>query len=175
MQHVIYSGDGTYNTHTKIVNYLVYLPALTAGNYEFITNKIYNMSCSQYPNTVLMFMRVVNGSNAGYKGCTDDPGVPVTFDISANNLINVDTNCTPLDYTKVIYVIIMHDDSLNLVNAISTCYCKAPVFSQCVQGNANVNNMPKQESIELFGEPFRKKYGKTFPEGMLNDLTLASI
>ena len=164
MQHVIYSGTGTFDTHTYVVDYQIYLPALTTGTYEFATNKIFNMSCSQYPNTVLMFMRVVNGSNAGFTGCTEEPGTPVTFSISPSTLISVDTNCVPLDYSKLIYVIIMHDDSFNMPYAKEACYCKAPVISTCPKHTPTKTNEISVDRIDgIYGAPRFKKYGKSTP------------
>jgi len=167
MQHVIYSGTGTYDTHTYEVDYLVYLPALTTGTYEFITNKIFNMSCSQYPNTILMFMKVVNGSNAGFTGCTEEPGTSVTFSISPSSLLSVDPNCTPLNYNKLIYVIIMHDDTLDLPYAKEACYCKAPVITTCPKHPpTKTNEIPAERIDGIYGTPQFKRYGKAVPRNL---------
>ncbi|TRW23079.1 hypothetical protein FMM05_15410 [Flavobacterium zepuense] len=166
MLNVIYSGTGTYDQHTYQVDYRVYLPVITTGQYEFITDKIYNMSCKKYPNTVLLFMKIVNGPNPDLSGCTEDPGVEIEFNISATNLISVDSNCTPLDYTKIVYVVVMHDDTCNEQYAKDAAYCKAPVINRCIPGQENNVNDASIANKGNYGGPNKSKYGKLYPSSL---------
>jgi len=126
MSHLVYSGEGTYDPDTLIATYNVYLPALTQGTYKFFTKKIYNFSCNDYPNTIMLFMAVLNGSNEGYKGSTNQAGTPVSFSLAATFLENIDSSCTPLSFSQDINVILMHDDDKDLVFAGLNYYNTTP-------------------------------------------------
>lgn len=149
MEHMVYTGDGTYSRASLVANYLVYLPLLPVGTYEFFTSKIYNFSCAEYPNTILIFMRVANGPNNDLSGYTDQPGVPITFSLSDLNIINIDTHCTPLNKMANINVIIMHDSYLDTTYAKDHAYCKPPVNGPDAQAAA----------VGALYQPKRYKYG----------------
>jgi hypothetical protein len=149
MQHEVYTGEGTYSKTSLAATYNIYLPLLPAGTYQFYTAQIYNFSCAQYPNTILMFMRVINGPNNDLSGWTNQPGIPVNFSLSPLNIVNIDSHCVPLDKTKNISVIVMHDNLYDTTYAREHAFCMAP--TTVVQPDANV-------AANLY-QPKKFKYG----------------
>lgn len=139
MSKAVYTGEGNYNPDTFVATYNVYLPTLGPGEgtYKFHTNKVYNFSSSNYPNTVLIFMEVLNGSNGGFKGSTNDPATAVTFSVNQQNLTNIASTCTPITPTGNITVIIMHDDDQDDVFASLNYYDTAPPTESSVSDKNN--------------------------------------
>ncbi|KGO93045.1 hypothetical protein [Flavobacterium subsaxonicum] len=152
MEHEVYTGTGTYNKSTLAATYNVYLPLLTEGTYLFYTSKIYNFSCAEYPNTILIFMKVKNGPNVDLSGMTSQPGIPVNFSLSNIDIVNVDSRCVPLDTLEDINVIIMHDTQYDIPYAKSKAFCVAPTpinFSAATTVNANVNKGSATQAATL--------------------------
>lgn len=126
MEHEVYSGVGSYSITSLNALYRVYLPVLPIGTYEFFTDRIYNLSCEAYPNTIMIFMRVKDGPNTDLSGYTDEPGTPFTFSLSDSHIMNIDPSCIPLDKKSEITVVMMHDNALDTIYAREHLYCVAP-------------------------------------------------
>jgi hypothetical protein len=127
----VYCGEGEYDPITKTATYNVYLPKLKAGkgSYNIHHRKVYNFSCENDKNTILIFMEILgsNGKpdpalNTSLLGITTDPGETFTFQLE--NFTNIADDCIEIvcDDKPIIDVIIMHDYTLDHIYAKNELY-----------------------------------------------------
>lgn len=132
MPHAIYSGEGTYDGTLLMAVYNAYLPDVSPNGYEFKTDIIYNLSCTDYPNTILMFMRVANATNTDLRnstadGNTEEKATTILFSLEDKFIEDIDTTaCIGLDPTKDINMILFHDVHYSTTYVKDNIFCKAP-------------------------------------------------
>ncbi|MFP5436260.1 MAG: hypothetical protein ACLGH8_00555 [Bacteroidia bacterium] len=130
MPHAIYSGDGEYDGNSLLAVYNAYLPKLNTGVYEFNTGTVYNMSCSNYPNRILLFMRIKNAANydlttATYDGNTEETPNVLMFSLDSKFIEDIDGSCIPLNTTQDINVILFHDQYYDTEYVKDNIFCKS--------------------------------------------------
>jgi len=131
MPHAIYSGEGEYDSESLLAVYNTYLPTPSDGTYEFKTGTIYNMSCVDYPNRILLFMRIKNAVNynlttATNDGNTEDTPTIVIFSLENKFIEDINSACIALDTTKDIDVILFHDQYYDAQYVSDYLFCKGP-------------------------------------------------
>lgn len=114
MPHSIYSGEGEYDPDTLMAVYTAYLPKDFEDKYQFKTNTIYNISCKDYPNRILLFMRLADVPNtdlAKYTndGTTTDAPQTIMFSLDSTFIEDLDSSTIKLDLTKDIKLVLFHD------------------------------------------------------------------
>lgn len=133
MPNAIYSGEGEYDGDSLLAVYNAYLPTPVDSVYEFKTGTVYNMSCEDYPNRILLFMRVKNAPNYDLStttndGNTNDAPTVVMFSLQKKFIVNINPACIPLDTTKDIDVILFHDQYYDNQYVSDNLFCKAPAL-----------------------------------------------
>lgn len=135
MPHAIYSGYGEYDSTTFMAVYKAYLPKLLKGEYEFNTGTIYNVSCEEYPNTILLFMKVKNDVNidlatTSTDGNTEEAATTIMFSVDKDFVVDINENCMPLDYDADLQLILFHDEYYDTDYISENLFCKAPGMYQ---------------------------------------------
>lgn len=156
MPHAIYSGEGEYNSATLMAVYKAYLPKEYDEKYEFKTDTIYNLSCKDYPNRILMFMRLVEVQNTDLTnytadGTTTDEPQTILFSLNSAFIQDISLDVEPLDFTKDISLVLFHDAyyDISYVKDYLACSPNAdfetgPVVNDDEQLESPVMIMPKR-------------------------------
>ena len=156
MPHAIYSGEGEYNSSTLMAVYKAYLPKEYDQKYEFKTSTIYNISCKDYPNRILMFMRLTDIPNtdlANYTndGTTTDAPQTIVFSLNSAFIQDISMDTLALDLTKDLKLVLFHDAYYDIAYVKDNLSCQpddafetGPAVNEDEQLESPVMIMPKR-------------------------------